>query len=433
MIKALMQKIIVTANRRYFLLAGLCTSLTSTARADDAVAKAKSYGGSWDGVADVSQAAQAALNSGKKVIDFEHAPARINTGLIVPAGVEARNVNFIGGTPGLDLLRVGSGSSVNGKITGSGAGGSTVERAVSPDGDDVRDVRLNLDVSRLTVGVQIWSRGKSAKPRRWTGDLRFSGMTGGGTNSNGYGLLIAGADDCEFTVTSVDTPRHCVYISNGSKRNKVKLDSMGNSGAPIQLAAYSNQDYVESNRITATVRSMRPTSSSAAYAVNIVGKCRSNEITVTVTDSEMAQGAVLFRALDADTVPYRNAVSVDSKGGYSGPGVVRSDSAYENHVRIRGEGSPRASSGTAVVSVGVYSRIIPKGKYERALYVDEYSWDAKGAPMRGVAAMASYAPVEINAAMANGHRRAQLPATYTSGGGKFTELKSSSEGAAPLR
>lgn len=427
------QQLPSATSRRYFLFVGLCSYLTSSVRADNTVTKAKSYGGIWDGKTDVSQAAQAALNSGRKVVDFEHVLARIDRGLIVPAGVEARNVNFIAGTPGLDLLRVGSGSSVNGKITGSGAGGATVERAISPNGDDVHDVQLDLEVSGLTVGVQIWPRGNSAKPRRWSGNLRFSGITGGGMNSNGYGLLIAGADDCEFKVTSINTPRHCVYISNGSKKNRVTLESVGNAGAPIQLAAYSNQDYVESNWVTGTVRSMRAASSSAAYAVNIVGKCRLNEVSVTVTDSELAQGAVLFRALDADTVPYRNSVNVDSTGGYSGPGVIRSDSAYENRVRIRGEGRARGSSGMAVVSVGIYSQIIPRGKYERALYVDEYSWDAKGASMRGVAAMASYAPVEISATMATGHRHAQLPATYTAGGGKFTESKSSSEGSTPLR
>lgn len=376
------------------------------------------FGGVWDGTGDVSSVAQAALNSGAKVVDFLNLPGRVVSSVVVPTGIEARNINFIAGTPGMDVLRPNTKSIITGRVTGSGTDGSIVERAVSPATDGVNDVRLDLDISNLTVGVQIWPLGLTVFPRRWSGELRFSGLKGGGVNSNGYGLLIAGGHDCNFKVFSVDTPRHCVYISNGSKRNKVVLQSSGNGGAPVQLASFATQDYCEGNAVDATITGMKATSSSSAYGANVVGKCRHNQITVSVDDSAVAQGALLFRANDADTVPYRNVGVVFHKDGYSGPtGVVRSDSGYENRVSVFGEGLALAGSGTAVVSAGVYSGITPNGIYDCALHIDAYSWDCKGGAMRGAAALAAYAPVNIGQGVMRGHKNSTLPKVYLSGGG----------------
>ncbi|MDP9908249.1 hypothetical protein J2W27_000342 [Variovorax boronicumulans] len=386
-------------------------------RDDSIPVHANWFGGTWDGGVDVSAVAQTALNSGAKVVDFLNLPGRVNSSLFVPPGVEARNVNLVAGTPGMDVIRPNSGSTITGKIRGTGTGGDVVERGVNPATDGVTDVHLDLDISNLTVGVQIWPMGLPALPKRWRGNLRFSDLTGGGANSNGYGLLIAGGDDCRFVVSSVNTPRHCVYISNGSKGNSVQLTSSGSGGAPVQLAAYTVQGYVENNRIEAVISGMKATATASAYGANIVGKCRLNDLTLHVDDSAVAQGGVLFRANDANTVPYRNIVTLFHKGGYAGPGVVRSDSGYENRVRVYGEGVASAGTGTAVISVGVYSSIIPSGNYDCALRIEDYSWDAQGAAMRGVAALTSYAPVDIGEGVMRGHRNSTFPMVYLSGGG----------------
>ncbi|KPU99724.1 hypothetical protein APR50_32525 [Variovorax paradoxus] len=375
------------------------------------------FGGIWDGTGDVSSVAQAALNSGIKVIDFLGLPGRVMSGVIVPAGVEARNINFFAGTVGMDVVRPNTGSIVTGKITGTGTGGSMVERAVSPATDGVSDVRLDLDITALTVGVQIWALGLSAIPRRWSGNIRVFGLTGGGVNSNGYGLLIAGADDCNFNVSSLNTPRHCVYISNGSKNNRVVLQSRGNGGAPVQFAAFAAQDYCENNYVEAYITGMLATASSSAYGANLVGKCRFNEVVVHVDDSAVAQGALLFRANDADTAPCRNTGTVYHKGGYAGPGVVRSDSGFENVVSVFGEGVASAGVGTAVISAAVYAGITPNGNYDSSLRVKAYAWDAKSAAMRGVAALTAYAPVDIGQGVMRGHRNSIYPMVYLSGGG----------------
>ncbi len=381
------------------------------------------FGGTWDGEADVTVAAQAALDSGARVIDFKSLSGRVTQSLTIPAGVEARNVNLIAGVPGMKVLLVNSKTKINGAIRGTG--GVENEWGVYPAGGGVEDVTLDLEISRVTVGIQVWGIGTGEAARRWTGVLRFKELTGGGSRSNGYGLLIPGGEECKFKVFSSNTPRHCVYLSDGAKNNEISLSSVGNGGAPVQLAAYHGQPYVEGNKITASVSGMRAMASASAYAVNLVGNVRDNIVEVNVENSPRALGGVLFRSLDKDTVAYRNSVILHYRGEYSGSGAVQSDSAYENTVEVYGDGYSSAGPGKSVVSVNDYNGIVkPNGEYSFALHIKKFVWNAQGRAMRGVGAYASYAPVDIGDRVLDGFTNYTSDTVSVSGRGRVVGFSS---------
>lgn len=390
--------------------------------------KAKLFGGTWDGSSDITEFAQAALNSGGKVIDFFGLPGRITSSLNIPRGVEVVNANFIAGVPGMKMLLVESNSKVSGSLTGTGTGTGgnrgVNEWGVYPSQAGVDDVRLDLDIKKVSIGVQIWNRGSGAVPQRWGGKLRFSDITGGGKMSNGYGLLVSGADNCVFDVFSKNTPRHCVYLSNGSRGNQITLQSIGAGGPPVIFGAYNNQDYVENNIVIANVSEMNPTSSATPYAVGLVGKVRGNKVMVQVSNSSAALGAVLFRALNSNTVPYDNEAIVYWHGGYSGGGVVQSDSAFGNTIEVFGEGGSSVEGGGAIVSVNDYNGIPkPQGNYEYALFIRRFFWTSHALGARGVAAYVSYAPVGITEEAEQGIKYFGLKMFSTSGGGQVVVVK----------
>lgn len=379
----------------------------------------KDFGGVWDGVADVSAVIQLALNSGAKRVDLLHLPAKVSTAIQVPAGVALVNANLIAGTAGMKTVLLNTGCTLTGKIAGTGYSAGN-EWGIYPAVDGVTDVALDIAISNLSVAAQIMAPTGGTMPSRWKGTIRASGLTGGGAQSNGYALLLVG-NDCELTVYSNNTPRHCVYVSAGASGNKITAFSKNCGGAPIQIASFDGSPYCENNEIIAFISDAAPIVGNTAdpYALNIVGLARENKVRLKVRSSPLTQGGVLFRANGTAVFPYRNEVQLNHTGGYAGPGVVRSDSGVENIVRVTGEGVASAGAGTALISVGVYSGWTPVGVYDCALRIAGLAWDAQGANMRGVASLAAYAPVDIGPGHMRGFKNSIGALVYKSGGGEI--------------
>jgi hypothetical protein len=343
-----------SVKRRYVVLAGLLTGATYVFGADSIGTKTagidrtvqskvqdyvtvRDFGGTWDGVANVSAVAQAALNSGAKTVDFLSLPGKIMTSLTVPTGVSAINLNLTAGTAGMNMVLVSSGCRVTGVLTGTGTV-SQVERGIYPVADSVEGVQLDVTVQNLTFGVQaqpIGATSYASMPKRWTGKVRANNIVGTVGASEGYALLLSPAAFCRIDVQATTIQRHAVYLSAGAIHNTVNANIDGCQNVAVQIYSSGTQLPSEFNTVNAKIRNVSVASGQAAgqaVGVYILGNAHRNTISIDMDGASTAEAAIVCEGVPTDTLqmPSGNIFHGHLKNRFLGADVVKDLGAARN-------------------------------------------------------------------------------------------------------
>lgn len=299
----------------------------------------KDFGGTWDGSTDVSTVAQAALNSGAKIVDFLNLPGKINTSLTIPAGVEARNLNLIAGTAGMNMVLVNNGCRLSGLITGTGTT-NIVERGVYPAVDAVADVEFlpSLTVTNMTFGVHaqfITTDTQANYPRRWRGKIIAKNIVGKVGNSEGYGVLLSPALDCNLQIWGKTVQRHTYYLSAGASWNIADVDIDGNQNVGVQINTYLAQSPSQYNTVRMKARNFSVPAGQAANQVvgcYILGRSHYNSIHIDMDGGGTAEMAVVCEGVSTDITsqPTGNKITGHITGQFIGLDVVRDLGAAQN-------------------------------------------------------------------------------------------------------
>lgn len=296
------------------------------------------FGGTWNGVADVSAVAQAALNSGAKVVDFMGLSGKIVTALTIPAGIEARNVNLTAGTAGMNMLLVNSRSKVTGTLTGTGTT-SIVERGIYPAADGVEDVHLDVIVQNMTFGVHaqyLTTAVEANFPRRWTGIVRCKNIVGLAGSSEGYGVLLSPALDCNLKVFGKTIQRHALYLSAGASNNVIDVDVDGCKNVAYQINTSAAQAASQYNTVRVKARNLTvPGGAQAAGQVvgaYIMGNSHRNTTHIDIDGAGTAEAAIVCEGVSTDITmqPTGNKFYGHIKGGFVGADVVRDIGCAQN-------------------------------------------------------------------------------------------------------
>lgn len=298
----------------------------------------KDFGGTWDGVADVSTVAQAALDSGAKVVDFMGLSGKIVTALTIPAGIEARNVNLTAGTAGMNMLLVNSRSRVSGTLTGTGTT-SIVERGIYPAADGVEDVHLDVIVQNMTFGVHAQYLGTDAEanfPRRWTGTIRCKNIVGAIGKSEGYGVLLSPALDCNLKIFGKTIQRHALYLSAGASNNIIDVDVDGCKNVAYQINTSATQAASQYNTVCVKARNLTvpgdPQGADQVNGVHILGNSHRNTTYLDIDGNGTAEMAIVCEGVSTDITmqPTGNKFYGHIKGGFVGKDVVRDIGCAQN-------------------------------------------------------------------------------------------------------
>jgi hypothetical protein len=303
----------------------------------DGTASVKWASAKLDGTTDDSAALNAALSCGALAVDFLGLNGKINTSLTIPAGIEARNINLTAGTAGMNMVLVNSRSKLSGTLTGTGTV-SIVERGIYPAADGVEDVELNVTVQNMTFGVQAQPIGTNTyanMPKRWRGVIVAKNIVGTVGASEGYGLLLSPAMECNLHVQAFNIQRHAVYLSAGAVHNIVDAQIDGCKNVAVQFNTGGTQPASEFNTIRAKIRNVTVPSgqgANQAVGVYILGNSHRNTIHIDMDGAGTAEMAAVCEGVATDTTqqPTGNIISGHIKGQFIGADVVRDLGAAQN-------------------------------------------------------------------------------------------------------
>lgn len=284
----------------------------------------KDFGAVGDGTTNDAAAINLALASGAKVIDGSGLTYKINSAVTVPAGARFQNFTLQIGTAGINAILVNSGCAVHGSVIGSNTT-SIIERGIYPAADGVSDVDLDVTVSYLTVGVQAQyttTDSDANTPKRWTGRVRLNNIVGTVGASEGYGVLLSPADQCDLIVSAKTIARHAVYLSNGASQNRIVVSVDGCSNYAVQLFSTSGQDETSDNQIYVRSRNLAQTTATQSGPLAIIQKCNRNRVVIDDIGNNAAYGAAHVEGASGGPYPSDNQI-VDCRvsGQYTGPAV----------------------------------------------------------------------------------------------------------------
>jgi len=271
-------------------------------------------------------AIQNALNCGEKVIDGEWIACTSNSALTVPAGVELKNINITAGAAGINLLLLNTGCKVSGKLTGKGTV-SQVERLIYPAAQGVTDVTLDVEVSNATYGVHLQPTSGTAvadRPKRWKGRIYAHDIVGTAGVDEGYALLMSPAEQCDLILIARNIARHALYLSAGSRYNKVvaHVDDCDNYAA--QIYSTSAQDATEQNEVTLFCQNLDETVAGQGGAVAIVQKAHRNTVRVFHDGDGMTTESVRVEGASGGPYPTGNKIVNGAiTGQFTGTDVIR--------------------------------------------------------------------------------------------------------------
>jgi hypothetical protein len=372
---------------------------SASCAAQQAIIDVRDFGA---GSGDATRPLQTALNAAGR-----QAPCRviandrqyITNELIVPRGVQFEFDLKMRTPPrrGVETncLRPQPGCRLIGKIEGNDVSHfEVVERGIFPAVDGCHDVYLDVEISKTTVAVQAHKDDLGNPPRRWSGQVIARDIAGFEGGSNGYGLLAAFRDSA-LRVTSINVPRHALYLVAGASNNRITVDDRGGRFAPIDIAATEGQPECVGNHVTATIREHRgdyPGLPSAGAI--IVGGCRGNIVIIDVTDSAPLHSAMRLLASSPRAFPRDNVVHVTFNGQITGNGVVECNSGSGNRVTVIGRGT---STGTpsAVLYVGRNDRITPMSPGRAAAIVERIDFECVSGFQHAVISAMGYAVMDL--------------------------------------
>lgn len=301
------------------------------------------------GTTDMSAAINKAL-AAAPVVDCKGILSKIDTSITVPAGKQLKNVNFVAGTAGMDMVLVNSGSKVNGVLTGTGAT-STIERGIYPAADGIVDVYLDVEVSNLTVGVHaqyLTTYSEANAPKRWNGRVYAHEIVGTAGASEGYGLILSPAENCNFDVKAKDISRHAVYLSAGSKHNKINVDVDGCDNYAVQLYSTDAQEETTMNTVVVNARNLGENVSGQSGAVAIIRKSNRNTAIVNHEGNNATAVSVLVEGSSGGPYPTANKIIDGSiTGQFTGTSVIKmlnADSTVVSRNSLHAYGTNRVIS-----------------------------------------------------------------------------------------
>lgn len=277
-----------------------------------------------DGVADDAAAINAALASGKLVIDGLGLTYKINSSVTVPAGVTFQNARIVLGTAGINGVLVNTGSKlVRLKITGTGTL-STVERAIYPAADGVSDVYLDVEVTNLTYGVHaqyLTTDTDANTPKRWTGFLRAKSIVGTAGASEGYALLLSPADNCNIQITAKTIARHAVYLSAGARGNRVVGTVDGCNNYAAQIFSTGAQGESSDNYVELATTNLAQNVAGESGPCAIIQNSHRNTVIIRDTGANTTKSWMWIEGASGGPYPSDNKVGGVASGQYTGPAV----------------------------------------------------------------------------------------------------------------
>jgi hypothetical protein len=299
----------------------------------------------------------------------------------VPAGIEARNVNFTKFTNAAgNMVLVNTRSKVSGIIVGSGIT-SAVQRGVYPAANGVTDVELDLNVSNLTFGVQ--GQPPSAlladAPQRWFGKLHFENIVGTVGASEGYGLLLSPGVSCKFRVTAKNIARHAVYLSAGARYNEIDADVDGCGNFAVQMYSLSTQPPTQYNSLKIRARNLTESVAGQSGAIAIVLNSHYNTVVVAAEGSTTTSQAVWLEGTNvAGQNPTGNKIINGSiTGQFIGLDVIRETNCQDTII------SGNTINAYATFSVIAF-RNITTNPCTHGSHVFDNTINAQGQAIRGI-------------------------------------------------
>jgi hypothetical protein len=289
---------------------------------------------------DATTYVQAALNSGVSTVDFLGLALKHDQ-VTVPVGVWAKDVNSTKFTNAAgNLFLVNTRSTISGRLIGTGLT-NTVQRGIYPAAAAVTDVNLNVEVSNFTIGVQpapIAVAGSVNDPKRWFGYIYCHDIVGAVGVSEGYGVLLESAEDCNFVVRSKNIRRHAVYLSAGARRNTVDVNVDGCGNYALQLNATSTtQPSCIHNKVTIRAINLTTDVAGQSGALAIIGASHYNTCTVFCAGSATTYEAVRIEGgsvgIQADHPKGNKIVNGAIDGQFTGGDVIRLLNADGTHIR----------------------------------------------------------------------------------------------------
>lgn len=262
----------------------------------------KDFGAVGDGITDDTAAIQAALTASSLVSGVGGTYA-IASSLTVGTEKSLRDINLVALTAGMNMVLVSNKSRLE-NITLEGTGTvSTVERGVYPAVDGASDVVIsNIKASNLTFGVHAQPL-TSLIPERWSISGHIHDIVGTIGASEGYGVLLSPAKQCNINVQFDNIRRHALYMSAGSSQNSAEMHVDGCGNYAAQIFSTSAQPACEGNFVRGTFRNLSGDAAGQEGAVSIIGKSNYNDISISMV-GDGCEKAVWIEGIGDAVGPY---------------------------------------------------------------------------------------------------------------------------------
>jgi hypothetical protein len=384
---------------------------------DEPVLRTVYAGGSTGTLQDSSAAIQAILDAAAKLrrpVDDSGAEYRVDRSIVLPEGVIWRGARLQAGTPGMNVVLIGSHAQFVGfEITGTGTisqrttpGPSQVnERAVYPSTEELRDAVIQGRIRNITIGVHLQPLSAAGiPPSNCRIDVDLANIVGQAGTSEGYGVLLSPAEHCEVTVKASSIQRHAVYLSAGASQNSVEADVTDCFQDAVTIFSLEDQAVCIGNTLKVAAKGVRaptgePVASNSA-CFSIYGKADDNVVHLVATGATAGKrgpyAAALVRGMEGGDGPFpkNNHLFIDATGSFSGPYVVAAIDAIGTVI----EGGAISARGSVGV-IGFSDTRANTRFFKLAGRVRDMSIDAMDSQVPGIVVATERSPVEIDSSV----------------------------------